>query len=70
MTQMEIDDLMHQVILSLQIRCSILPRLANFLATVKGAAMTEDSDIGRCLTKFGLDWAEAKAKATVSFTRM
>ena len=34
MTQMEIDDLTHQIIFTLQMRCSILPRLANFLATV------------------------------------
>ena len=36
MTQMEIDDLMHQVIFSLQMRFSILPRLANLIATVNG----------------------------------
>ena len=34
MTQMEIDDLMHQVIFSLHMRFSILPRLANLIATV------------------------------------
>ena len=34
MTQQEIDDLMHQVIFSLSIRFSILPRLANLIATV------------------------------------
>ena len=34
MTQMEIDDLMHQVIFSLHLRFSILPLLANLIATV------------------------------------
>ena len=33
---------------------------------LQDATMAEGSDFGSCLTRFGLDWAEAKAKVDSS----
>ena len=50
MTQMEIDDLTHQIIFTLQMRCSILPRLADFLATVNSKSSSNGNRISSSIS--------------------